>query len=125
MKARLLAALMAALVLAPLGAHAQALRPGTNPDRIPRPANNNAAFVVQEGNGNAAAVIQRGTDHLAVIEQAGDANAACIIQRGAGTAVGVSQVGDGQAALVVRTPARQRTYTGAEAERRMRRACRM
>jgi hypothetical protein len=122
MRALVLAALIA---LTPLAAQAQALRPGSNPDRIARPANNNAVVVIQEGNGNAAGVVQRGTDHLAVIEQTGDANAACIIQRGSGTAAGISQFGDGQAALVVRTPARQRTYTGAEAERRMRRACGM
>jgi hypothetical protein len=120
------AALLAmALALTPVIAEAQALRPGSNPDRYQRQPANNAVVVIQEGAGNAAGVVQRGRDHLAVIEQVGNGNAACIIQRGAGTAVGISQVGDGQAALVVRTPARQRTYTGAEAERRIARACGM
>jgi Curlin associated repeat len=120
----MIAALLAfLLVLAPLAAEAQALRPGSNPDRHPRPPSNNAVIVVQDGVGNAAGVVQRGSDHLAVIEQIGNDNTACIIQRGSGTAVGISQMGDNQAALVVRTPTRQRTLTGPGAEARARRAC--
>jgi hypothetical protein len=119
----LLGLALAVLVAMPLEAGAQAVRPGTNPNRYASTAQSNQVIVVQEGNANAAGVVQRGAAQTAVIGQFGNANAACIVTWGQGTSAGIVQQGDGQAALVFRTPTRQRVFQGAEAEARMRRAC--
>jgi hypothetical protein len=115
---------LAALALAFVAdASAQAMRPGSNPNRFAPQAQNNRVVVVQAGDGNAAGVVQRGQEQTAVIGQFGNDNAACIVTWGRGTSANIIQTGDGQATLVFRTPTRQRVFEGPEAEARIRRAC--